>query len=716
MFTTGAPTPNRRQSPKRDRRDYMRDFMARKRAAERDIKIPRVLNPDRRQACLADPLLFLSTYFPETYFNPWTPCQLEMAATITAAAQFGLKKAIAAPRGDGKTKTTEGLIVYCTLRGLIDFSVIVAATATLSQRILENLKRLLTTPSLAEDFPEVCVPLIALGGESKKATNQTANGGKRTLINWTKDYIQLPTIDGSACSGSIIYPLSIEGALRGLCIGERRPNFVLIDDPETRESAASEYQVGIREQILRQDVAGLQGAKQRMGQVALVTIQSETSLAYRLTDRTANPSWGGLRFRALEAWPERADLWDEYQHRRRAGQEAGDEFARDAHAFYVAHRDEMDRGAKLNNPYRFDGSILPDGTPKQVSALQACFDFITDQGLDAFRSEYQNDPRTSSEADAGALTARTVESRVAPALLRSELPEDSLGVVVAIDVGKYACHWAALSIGEEARCHVLEYGIAEVHGMSSQSSTQAVERAVVATLEQWREEIAAKTWRSPTGATEHKATFGLVDSGDGNLTDAIYAWVRSLPAEPRIGASKGFGQGQRKLAKSGARRISWHHVHAVLIPESGVWLYEIDSDYWKRWVHQRWRTPPWPDGAIQQTPFSLALHAPDRIRQHQPFSQHQVAEEYRDDVFVPGRGMVKGWAIVSPNNHWLDAVSMACAAGMAAGLIPVDPIAPTPTPETDVTPAPKRQASEPRRQTSLGRLNGRRTYLARPRR
>lgn len=707
------------KGPKRERRAYMREFMARKRAAERDVVIRPVVDPDRRAACLADPLLFLKTYFPDVYPNPWTECHRTMVATIVDGARFGLQKAVAAPRGDGKTKITEGLIVYATFAGLIRFSVIVAATAKLSSRILENLKRLLTSPLLAEDFPEVCGPLIALGREAKKTTGQTANGGKPTLVNWTKEFLQLPTVDGSPCSGAILYPLSIDGAIRGLAVGAMRPDFVLIDDPETHESAAHEYQVEVRSTILRQDVAGLRGQSGRMGMIALVTIQNEISLAAKLTDRTINPAWGGLRFRALEAWPNRADLWDEYTHRRRAAQEAGDPFARDAHAFYVANRAAMDEGAILNNPHRFDDMPTPDGTPKQVSAIQACFDFIADNGIDAFRSEYQNDPRTKLEADGDTLNARTVESRIAPSLMRGELPEDSLGVVLAIDVGKYACHWAALSIGEEARCHVVEYGVAEVRGMSSAASGAAVERAVVATLDEWRESLALKTWRSPSGAVERRATFALVDSGDGNLTDAIYAWVRSIPQDALpIGAAKGYGQGQRKLAKTSDVRRDWHHLHAVLIRDAGIYLYEVDSDYWKRWVHQRWSTPCWPPESIRQTPFSLALHAPDKLRQHQAFSAHQVAEEWRD-TFVPGRGMVRGWATISPNNHWLDAVAYACAAAMAAGLIPIDPLAaashaagedPREAPATPhrTPPTPQRRSPSP------GRIgSARERYLAR---
>ena len=72
-------------------------------------------------------------------------------------------------------------------------------------------------------------------------------------------------------------------------------------------------------------------------------------------------------------------------------------FGRKAFAYYRDNREAMDEGAELANPYNFIDTLLPDGTPTHLSALQKCYDFIADKGLEAFLTEYQNDPPATDE-------------------------------------------------------------------------------------------------------------------------------------------------------------------------------------------------------------------------------------------------------------------------------------------------------------------------------
>ena len=72
-------------------------------------------------------------------------------------------------------------------------------------------------------------------------------------------------------------------------------------------------------------------------------------------------SWSGKRLRLIEKWPERMDLWEDYVSMRQANQQAGDPFARAAHAFLLEHRDEMHAGSVIANTSRFIADELPDG-------------------------------------------------------------------------------------------------------------------------------------------------------------------------------------------------------------------------------------------------------------------------------------------------------------------------------------------------------------------
>lgn len=705
MFTTNPTSPTRsseavqHEGPKRDRADYMRDFMAAKRARSRDLKLPPVKDPARRAACLADPRLFLPTYFPHKYTFAFTPTQLEVVDAIREAMVSGTKKAVAIPRGDGKTSITEGMVIWGTAVGAIRFAAIIPATARMSRNILDNLKAMYEDDVFGEDFPEIVAPIVALGGEPRKAPKQTV-GGRRTRINWTKDYLRLPDVAGSAASGAIIYPMSIDGAIRGLKMGNDRPDFVILDDPETAQSARSELEIGQREAVINRDVAGLKGQGMKLGVAALVTIQNSICLAARLTDRTIRPDFGGIRKGAIEEWPKRLDMWDEYCHRRRAAQEAGDSLARDACSFLKSHWGAMHEGAKLSNPNNYKRELGDDGEPLQLSALQACFDFISDNGMEAFESEYQNNPDAHGDGETTRLTARVVESRTNE-LEKGSIGEGCIGMTTAIDVGKYAGHWIRVAFYDEARFAIESYGVAEVRGTSTMSTAGATERAVVAMLHEWREQIANVPPINHEGEpAQHQngqpflPTMGFVDSGDGVLMEAIYSFVRSVAGTPGvpIGASKGYGDGQRnrrlqapsKLPNGkSAKRISGTYWHADYQHEHGLYLYQLDANFWKRFVHARFATAPFTSEDGSQTPYSIAIHRADVMRQHQTFAKHITAEEYQER-FVQGRGMVRGWAQVSANNHWLDATYMSLALGCALNFFRVDPApqlsAPSPAP------------------------------------
>lgn len=685
--TTQAPTSRKR----RNRNEYQRQLMASRRAAQREVAIPPVVDPDRRARCLEDPELFLRTYFPRFFSRPFTAIQQKVLKSVHECMLYGSRQAIAIPRGDGKTKITEGMTVFGIVKGLIKFVVPISASKGLAANIAEDLKTMLQEPIFAEDFPEIAAPILALDGESRKATGQTVNG-KRTKIIWIKKYIQLPTVAGSAASGAVIYPQSLDSAIRGMGIGELRPDFVILDDPETAKSARSAQQVATRERLINNDVAGLVGPDASLGIVALVTIQTSISLAARLTDRTIRPDFFGMRHGALEKWPDRMDLWEEYQHRRRAAQEAGDRYARDASNFYLANKDVMDAGASITNPHRFNTKLGDDGQPIEVSALQHCFNFISDFGLDSFACEYQQHPNDGSDQQEEAISSRLVESRTSR-LERNTIPEGLIGITAAIDVGKWLGHWIILGFRPECRVSIIDYGTAESPNLTKASSDEAVERAVMLMLASWYDDVCSRTWTDTADRTLG-IDFSFVDSGDGNLTKKVlYRFVRDrVGCVPKIAASKGYGQGQRKDPEDGkikgTHRINGDYWFAELRPDQGIYLYHLDANYWKRFTHQRFLTIPFPDSEVaqvdDQNAFSIVLPEPRSKREHVGYAKHIVAERYRE-TWVAGKGMQRGWIPESQNNHWLDATYMALAAGCALGLykvadVPAELVAELPTP------------------------------------
>jgi hypothetical protein len=88
-------------------------------------------------------------------------------------------------------------------------------------------------------------------------------------------------------------------------------------------------------------------------------------------------------------------------------------------------------------------------------------------------------------------------------------------------------------------------------------------------------------------------------------------------------------------------------------------LVEINADHWKSWVHQRLSTPVGSPGAM-----TLFQAGP---QEHLALSKHLTAET-KTEEFVAGKGVVTRWERLRRQNHWLDALYNACAAGHCCGV------------------------------------------------
>ena len=108
-------------------------------------------------------------------------------------------------------------------------------------------------------------------------------------------------------------------------------------------------------------------------------------------------------------------------------------------------------------------------------------------------------------------------------------------------------------------------------------------------------------------------------------------------------------------------------------------LLEVDADHWKTWVHQRLSTPLGSPGAM-----TLFCAAP---QDHLSLAKHLTAET-KVEEFVSGKGVIVRWERLRRQNHWLDALYNACAAGHLAGVRLVEE-APKPAPPRPEPPPPR---------------------------
>jgi len=650
------------------------------RQGARDLQIPCVANYKRRASCKRDLFRFLRTYFPSRFSGDWTAQRRQMAEAILNAAKYGGDQAIAAPRGEGKTAITEGVVIYCVLLGLVRFPIIAAATGEDARRILANIKAAFERNELlGADFPRVCYPIQSLQGAPQRAGMQTVNGC-RTHLKWATDHIVLPTVARSEASGAIIMTRGLDAAIRGIRVGSLRPDLVIVDDPETRESVMSETQTRTRELTIEQDLAGLGGPDKRLARVMLTTLMRRSCLSAKYTDRKQRSSWKGRRFRMIEKWPDRGDLWDDYMAQREANQQADDEHARGAHAFYLEHREAMDRGAVVTNPTRYVADRLPDGSQLEISAIQHAYNVIADRGREHFDCEYQNDPPEETGPIESGITAHRVQTQCS-GYPRKLIPPGCTVLTHAIDCRKVALHWVVRAWRPDATGYTIDYGVEEVHGTvvgSDEGVDVAIARAIQARMEALRQ----SPYATLDGATV-SIDQTLVDAGW--RTEAVYHACRELKqAGFPIWPAMGFGK------SNGAVRTNFNAPVRTTVDKKagdgwflsrrpkGIWLCCMDADRWKAWEHDRWMTPTDKPGSLLM--WGARSDKPDRLSQdekaHHSYARHIVSEIEVEEV-VKG-ALKRFWKAKSDNNHWLDASYMTDVAANMMGISLLGGRAPAP--------------------------------------
>jgi hypothetical protein len=645
------------------------DRMRANRARARDILLPPIADPKRRAACEADIILGLQTYFPLDFWGPFTSQRRAMVEAIVHAATYGGDQAIAAPRGEGKTSIAECVVILLVLQGIIRFPLITAATGPDAARILDNIKqRLERSEILGADYPEACFPIQALEGAPQRAAAQTI-GGERSFLKWAQEFVVLPTVAGSRCSGSVLMTRGLDASIRGIRVGTLRPDLVVIDDPETRESVTSELQTNKRQLTIEQDLAGLGGPGKRLARIILTTIMRRQSLSDRYTDATQKPAFRGKRFRLIEQWPERDDLWDEYMQLRQAGQQTGDVNARNAHNFYLDNREAMDAGHVVANSDRFIKDKLPDGTTLEVSTLQHAYNVIADRGRDAFDCELQNDPPEESEHIDSGLTANRIQRQVSGYPMRV-VPPGCVKLTQGIDVRKTLLHCVVRAWRADGTGYTIDHHSETVYGVKYRSDVgvdEAIRNAIRTRMTSIRDD-------PYTDLDGNAVPIDLTIIDAGWRTDVIYASCREIgimDIKPAMGFGKSAGcvQASFRPPRPGKKtnKLAIGDGWFMSKPSKSQTLVCMDADRWKSYEHDRWLTPTdqpgtmfiWGEGGDER-------RLSEDERAHHNYAHHIIAErEVEEEV----RGvLVRRWKPRSSNNHFLDASYMSCVAANMVGI------------------------------------------------
>ena len=653
-----------------DRRNAERDRQAEQSLAGRDIgPLPEVVNPDRKAACERNFQLFCESYFPETYALAWSPDHLKVIEKIETAVLRGGLFALALPRGSGKTTITESAALWSMLYGHREFVVLIGATESAALELLDSLKtELEVNERLAEDFPEVCYPVAQLEGIANRCAGQLYKG-ERTRITWTSNEIVLPTVEGSRASGIIVRVAGITGRIRGMKFKRSdgrsvRPSLVIIDDPQTSESAGSLEQTRKRVRVLAGDILGLAGPGQKISGIMPCTIIRPGDMADIILNRNTHPDWNGEKTRMVYRFPTNMKLWEEYAEIRAEALRTEGNFQK-ATEFYLANREAMDAGAEVSWEARFNHD--------EVSALQHAMN-LKFQDESAFMSEYQNDPLPDDTADDSLLSVDGICAKI-NGLARRRVPLKCDRLTMFVDVQKALLFYVVIAWAEDFTGAVIDYGSwpdQHRHEYSLADANPSIqtlfpkagfEGALYAALSALTDECLGREWEREDGAVL-KIERALVDANWGQSTDVVYQFCRQsshagviLPSHGRyVGASS---KPMTEYRKQQGDRLGFNWMIPNVAGKRAIRHVIYDTNYWKSFIHARLAVPVGDKG-------SLTLYG--RIPgAHQLFAEHLTAE-YR--VKTQGRGRtVDEWKLKpqSHDNHFLDCVAGCAVCGSMLG-------------------------------------------------
>ena len=653
-----------------DRRNAERDRQAEQSLAGRDIgPLPEVVNPNRKAACERNFQLFCESYFPETYALAWSPDHLKVIEKIETAVLRGGLFALALPRGSGKTTITESAALWSMLYGHREFVVLIGATESAALELLDSLKtELEVNERLAEDFPEVCYPVAQLEGIANRCAGQLCKG-ERTRITWTSNEIVLPTVEGSRASGIIVRVAGITGRIRGMKFKRSdgrsvRPSLVIIDDPQTSESAGSLEQTRKRVRVLAGDILGLAGPGEKISGIMPCTIIRPGDMADIILNRNTHPDWNGEKTRMVYRFPMNMKLWEEYAEIRAEALRTEGNFQK-ATEFYLANREAMDAGAEVSWEARFNHD--------EVSALQHAMN-LKFQDETAFMSEYQNDPLPDDTADDSLLSLDEICAKI-NGLARRRVPLKCDRLTMFIDVQKALLFYVVIAWAEDFTGAVIDYGAwpdqhrHEYSLVDANPSIQTFfpkagfEGGLYAALSALTDECLGREWEREDGAVL-KIERALVDANWGQSTDVVYQFCRQsshagviLPSHGRyVGASS---KPMTEYRKQQGDRLGFNWMLPNVAGKRAIRHVIYDTNYWKSFIHARLAVPVGDKGSL-----TLYGRVPGT---HQLFAEHLTAE-YR--VKTQGRGRtVDEWKLKpqSHDNHFLDCVAGCAVCGSILG-------------------------------------------------
>lgn len=656
--------------------------------AGRDIgPLPEIEDIERRRRCRFSLKAFCKSYNPDAFHLGWSSDQIKVIARIEEAVLQGALYAFALPRGGGKTTICRMACLWAISFGHCRYVFIIGANDTKAKENLDAIKVFIRfLPEYAADFPEIAFPVRRLEGIANRASGQLCEG-EPTLITWNNDRVVLPTVPpppnwpddwpagrGRAVTAGSIISVSgltgdgIRGSLHTLTTGEMvRPDFVLLDDPQTDESARSAAQNDTREKLIAGAVLGMAGPGAAISAVMPCTVIDADDMISRILDRSKHPLWRGERGAMLRSMPANMAAWDAYFdiYRQCALREPPD--FREANEYYSSHRAELDEGAEPSWPAR--------KLPEEVSAVQHAMNLYC-RGPRVFFAEYQNEPLRDELSDVAIQTVEEIAAKT-NGIPAGTIPVGGSHLTMFIDVQQALLFYCICAWEEDFTGYVVEYGTWPDQGrqyftlrdarrtLADATEGAGLEGSIYAGLESLTVETLGREWPRDDGAML-RIERCLVDANWGSSTDVVYQFCRQSKHAAIMMPSHGRFVGASSVPFSEYKRKPGDRVgHNWRVPnvrgKRAVRHVVFDTNYWKSFIHARLAVAMGDKGCLSlfgRDPFS-----------HRLLAEHLTAE-YR--VRTEGRGRtVDEWKMRPDRseNHWFDCLVGCAVAASIQGAV-----------------------------------------------
>lgn len=440
---------------------HKRDAAARSRAKSktgRDIgPLPPVADPDLREACERDLRTFLERVFPAAFSLGWCEDHLLLIEELARVIEQGGFRAIGMPRGTGKSTIVMRAMLWAICRRMHSFAIIAAANSGKAEKLLRDLLvELMHNEKLLQLWPEIAFPFVALEGVANRARGQLFRG-QPTNISTNNKVLSFATLEGHPGTGAVVAAAGLMEAVRGavhtLPDGRViRPSLLLCDDFQTRESALSPLQCYNRTEVIQNDLVGMSGPDSSFCALVTCTVIRRDDAADRLLNPELHPDWCGIRRKFLRTMPSDSamKLWAQYAEVRATSLRTHGDI-RDATAFYMQHRAEMDDGAEASWPARYAAER------GEVSAIQHAMEWYY-RSRTGFFSELQNEPEGEEQTERAWLSAADLAKERNLPLAREVVPREYDKLVADCDVQGNLLYYSIAALKVDGSCHFIRYG------------------------------------------------------------------------------------------------------------------------------------------------------------------------------------------------------------------------------------------------------------------